>query len=135
MGILPERAAVVTGSARFEGVDPLALTRKERRKYFGRDLAMVFQDPLRSLNPTMQIGGQIVEAIRNQEHMDAGQAKEKAIELLRQVRMSVLETRFHQYPHQLSGGMRQRVMIAIAIAYRPKLLIADESTTALDVTT
>lgn len=135
MGILPERTAVATGSARFEGVDLLGLSRRERRKYLGRDLAMVFQDPMRSLNPTMQIGRQIVEAIRNHEQMDAGQAKERAIELLRQVRMSVPETRFHQYPHQLSGGMRQRVMIAIAIACRPKLLIADESTTALDVTT
>ena len=135
MGILPERTAVVTGSARFEGADLLALTRRERRKYLGRDLAMVFQDPMRSLNPTMQIGRQIVEAIRNHERVDAEQARAKAIDLLRQVRMSVPETRFHQYPHQLSGGMRQRVMIAIAIACRPRLLIADESTTALDVTT
>lgn len=135
MGILPERTAVVTGSARISGVDLLSLPRRARRDYLGRDLAMVFQDPMRSLNPTMQIGRQIVEAIRNHERIDADGAKAKAIELLRQVRMSVPETRFHQYPHQLSGGMRQRVMIAIAIACRPKLLIADESTTALDVTT
>ena len=98
-------------------------------------MAMVFQDPARSLNPTMRIGVQITEAIRTHRKVSKGEAQAQAIELLRLVRIPAADRRFHEYPHQLSGGMRQRVMIAIALACRPKLLIADEATTALDVTT
>jgi oligopeptide/dipeptide ABC transporter ATP-binding protein len=96
---------------------------------------MVFQDPARSLNPTMRIGRQITEAIRTHRKADRAEAYTQAVELLRLVRIPAPERRFHEYPHQLSGGMRQRVMIAISLACRPKLLIADEATTALDVTT
>jgi oligopeptide/dipeptide ABC transporter ATP-binding protein len=98
-------------------------------------MAMVFQDPARSLNPTVRIGLQITEAIKTHRKVSRGEAQKQAIELLRLVRIPAAERRFHEYPHQLSGGMRQRVMIAIALACRPRLLIADEATTALDVTT
>jgi oligopeptide/dipeptide ABC transporter ATP-binding protein len=98
-------------------------------------MAMVFQDPARSLNPTMRVGKQITEAIRTHRKVSKSQAQEQAIELLRLVRIPAAERRFHEYPHQLSGGMRQRVVIAMALACRPNLLIADEATTALDVTT
>ena len=105
------------------------------REYRGAAIAMVFQDPTRSLNPTMRIGEQIIEAVRAHGGSSRGAAAERALELMRLVRLPAAEERFEQYPHQLSCGMRQRVMIAIAIAAEPKLLIADEATTALDVTT
>ena len=134
MGLLPQ-AAVVTGSARFRGVELLGLTDDEMRRHRGTNIAMVFQDPSRSLNPTMKVGNQIAEAVRVHQRVSKAEAGQQAIELLRLVHIPVPGRRFHEYPHQLSGGMRQRVMIAIALACRPKLLIADEATTALDVTT
>jgi oligopeptide/dipeptide ABC transporter ATP-binding protein len=134
MGLLPP-AAAVTGSARFAGRQLIGLTDDQLRAHRGADIAMVFQDPTRSLNPTMRIGSQIAEAVRAHRRVGKDQARDEAVELLRLVRMPLPERRCTEYPHQLSGGMRQRVMIAIALASRPKLLIADEATTALDVTT
>jgi oligopeptide/dipeptide ABC transporter ATP-binding protein len=134
MGLLPP-AAEVTGSARFAGTELIGLKDKEMRRYRGADLAMVFQDPARSLNPTMQVGKQVTEAIQTHLSLDKKAARERAIELLGLVRIPAPRRRFADYPHQLSGGMRQRVMIAIALACHPRLLIADEATTALDVTT
>jgi oligopeptide/dipeptide ABC transporter ATP-binding protein len=134
MGLLPATASV-SGSAKFEGVELLGMSDKELRTRRGPDFAMVFQDPARSLNPTMRIGTQITEAIRSHFEVSKAEAKKQAITLLQMVRLPSAETRFSEYPHQLSGGMRQRVMIAIALACHPKLLIADEATTALDVTT
>ena len=134
MGLLPFNTAV-SGSARLRGSELIGLTDAQLRKHRGQDMAMVFQDPARSLNPTMRVGVQITEAIRTHRKVDRGEARAQAVELLRLVRIPAPERRFHEYPHQLSGGMRQRVMIAIALACRPKLLIADEATTALDVTT
>jgi oligopeptide/dipeptide ABC transporter ATP-binding protein len=134
MGLLPDNTAV-SGSARLRGSELIGLSDAELRKHRGQDMAMVFQDPARSLNPTMKIGSQITEAIRAHRKVDRKQARAQAVELLRLVRIPAPERRFSEYPHQLSGGMRQRVMIAIALACRPKLLIADEATTALDVTT
>ena len=144
MGLLPP-SATVTGSARIGGVELVGMPEEQLRRYRGADIAMVFQDPTRSLNPTMRIGTQITEAVRAHGQVDSGRvgtkgggraaANQRAVELLRLVRLPDPERRFHEYPHQLSGGMRQRVMIAIALASDPKVLIADEATTALDVTT
>jgi oligopeptide/dipeptide ABC transporter ATP-binding protein len=134
IGLLPPTAEV-TGSVRFEGQELLGLPERTLRRHRGADIAMVFQDPSRSLNPTMRIGKQVVEAVRTHVDVDRKQAQARAIELLQLVRLPAAERRYHDYPHQLSGGMRQRVMIAIALAAKPKLLIADEATTALDVTT
>jgi oligopeptide/dipeptide ABC transporter ATP-binding protein len=134
MGLLPDNTAV-TGSARLRGTELIGLSDTELRRHRGQDMAMVFQDPSRSLNPTMKVGAQITEAIRAHRKVAKSEARAQAVELLRLVRIPAPERRFSEYPHQLSGGMRQRVMIAIALACRPKLLIADEATTALDVTT
>ncbi|MCI2416529.1 ABC transporter ATP-binding protein [Saccharopolyspora sp. K220] len=134
MGLLPP-SAQVWGSALFDGTELVGMPEREMRRHRGADIAMVFQDPARSLNPTMRIGSQITEAIRAHADIDRGAAQERAVELLRLVRLAAPEQRFFEYPHQLSGGMRQRVMIAIALAAQPRLLIADEATTSLDVTT
>jgi oligopeptide/dipeptide ABC transporter ATP-binding protein len=134
MGLLPQ-AAVVTGSARFQGLQLIGLTEDRMREHRGADVAMVFQDPTRSLNPTMRVGAQIAEAVRTHRQVGRAQSREEAVELLRLVHIPLPERRCLEYPHQLSGGMRQRIMIAIALASRPRLLIADEATTALDVTT
>lgn len=134
MALLPDTASV-TGSVRFEGEELLGLSDAEMRRHRGASIAMVFQDPTRSLNPTMKIGSQIMEAVRAHLPLDRKGARERAVELLTLVRLPSPRQRLHEYPHQLSGGMRQRVVIAIALASSPKLLIADEATTALDVTT
>jgi oligopeptide/dipeptide ABC transporter ATP-binding protein len=134
MGLLPS-TATVTGSIRFDDVEMVGLAEKAMRSHRGRGVAMVFQDPTRSLNPTMRIGAQIREAIQTHEKSSRASAHDRALELLELVRLPAARERLEQYPHQLSGGMRQRVMIAIALAASPKLLIADEATTALDVTT
>jgi oligopeptide/dipeptide ABC transporter ATP-binding protein len=134
MGLLPPSASV-SGSIRFEGSELLGLGDKQLREHRGSSFAMVFQDPSRSLNPTMRIGKQVTEAVRAHLPLDRAAARERAIELLALVRLPAPERRFQEYPHQLSGGMRQRVVIAMALAGNPKLLFADEATTALDVTT
>jgi oligopeptide/dipeptide ABC transporter ATP-binding protein len=134
MGILP-RTAKVTGSIKFKGDEVVGRSEHELRDYRGRCVAMVFQNPERSLNPTMRIGTQIAEAVRVHLPVDNSEAHDRAVELMRMVRLPAPERRFFEYPHQLSGGMRQRVVIAIALACSPSVLIADEATTALDVTT
>jgi oligopeptide/dipeptide ABC transporter ATP-binding protein len=134
MGLLP-RTAEVTGSARFGGMELIGLSDAEMRRHRGADLAMVFQDPARSLNPTMRVGAQVTEAIRAHLDLDRRAAHERAVDLMGMVRIPAPRRRFADYPHQMSGGMRQRLMIAIALACHPKLLIADEATTSLDVTT
>ena len=134
MALLPQYARV-TGSVRFEGQELIGLSEKRMRAVRGSQIAMVFQDPARSLNPTVRIGPQITEAIHLHAEVSKAAAFDRAVELMELVRLPAARERFRQYPHQLSGGMRQRVMIAIALAAQPKLLIADEATTALDVTT
>jgi peptide/nickel transport system ATP-binding protein len=128
------RGATVSGRARFEGHDLLQASREELRRLRGPQIGMVFQDPLTSLHPQYKVGWQIVEAIRAHEKVSKAAARTRAIELLHQVGIPRPDSRVDDYPHQFSGGMRQRAMIAMALALNPKLLIADEPTTALDVT-
>ncbi len=123
-----------SGSVRYGGRDLLTLSNRQLRQVRGGEIAMIFQDPMSSLNPVLTIADQITEPLRQHQGLSATAARKKAIELLEMVRISDAARRIDDYPHRLSGGMRQRVMIAIAVACRPKLLIADEPTTALDVT-
>jgi oligopeptide/dipeptide ABC transporter ATP-binding protein len=118
----------------FEGRNLLSLTESELEDVRGNEISMIFQEPMTSLNPVFTVGNQISEAVRTHEKVSAKQAQERAVEMLRLVGIPSPERRIHEYPHQMSGGMRQRVMIAMALACGPKLLIADEPTTALDVT-
>jgi peptide/nickel transport system ATP-binding protein len=135
MGLLPgPPGCVVGGQVLFEGRDIRQLPPNAMRQMRGSKLSMIFQEPMTSLNPAFTVGNQIMEAIQTHEGVNARIARARALELLREVRIPAPERRLDEYPHRLSGGMRQRVMIAMAIACRPRLLIADEPTTALDVT-
>jgi peptide/nickel transport system ATP-binding protein len=134
MGLLPPRSAQVSGGIRFDGRDLLTLPDRQLRDLRGDRLAMIFQEPMTSLNPSLTIGEQIIEVFVRHRGLSRDKARREAIEMLRRVRIPSPEQRVDDYPHRLSGGMRQRAMIAIALACHPELIIADEPTTALDVT-
>ncbi|MBG0833012.1 ABC transporter ATP-binding protein [Planomonospora sp. ID67723] len=134
MGLLPKRGVRVEGSVAFDGTELLALPPDKLRALRGRELAVVFQDPMTSLNPVVPIGTQVTEVLTRHRGLSNGEARREAADLLRRVGIPDPSRRLREYPHQLSGGMRQRALIATALACRPRLLIADEPTTALDVT-
>jgi len=134
MRLIPANGQIAGGQVLFDGQDLLSLSEEAMREKRGRDIAMIFQEPMTSLNPVLRVGEQIAEAIRLHQHVSTGEALALSEKLLGEVGISEPERRVKDYPHQLSGGMRQRVMIAMAMSCHPKLLLADEPTTALDVT-
>lgn len=135
MGLIPQPPGrIKDGQILFEGHDLVKYSNKEMQRIRGKEISMIFQDPMTALNPTMKIGKQIMEGLIKHQHMAKHDARKRAVELLKLVGIPNPESRVDEYPHQFSGGMRQRVVIAIALACNPKVLIADEPTTALDVT-
>ena len=134
MGLTRRSEVTVSGSAVFEGTDLLSLSRSELRQVQGRDLSIIFQEPMTSLNPAMRVGKQVEESLYIHEKLSRAQRKARALDAMALAGLPDPEAVYRQYPHQLSGGMRQRAMIAAALVLRPRLLIADEPTTALDVT-